>query len=332
MNKFYRRLALLILLVGGISAAVIYFTVDIDTLSNLGAFRPWSLVAVGILIVIGMYFDGTRLLHLVRIAGQRITLTQAVQVIFSNYFAALLTPGATGGAVAQVMFLRRAGVPTGIATVVVFIRTIMSIMFLFVCLPLVFAYDPGLLPWIPPQILIAVSGAMVLASAAGVWFLRSPVSLKVLKRLTRRTGRSRRHQIFGLYRDTRGAVFLLLSAPLSMLRVFAESAASLIALYAVVPVLFLGLGATVDWPLVMGRMIFLNILLYFAPTPGGSGIAEGGFVILFGELLPPGTVGVLAVAWRIAAEYLPFSIGFYYTVKVFGQDFLFDQPKKGGRP
>lgn len=331
MSKFYRRLALLVLLVGGISAAVIYFTVGIDTLSHLGAFRPWSLAAVGVLMVVGMYFDGTRLLHLVHIAGQRITLTQAVQVIFSNYFAALLTPGATGGAVAQVMFLRRAGVPTGIATVVVLIRTIMSIMFLFVCLPLVFAYDPGLLPWIPPQILIAVSGAMVLASAVGVWFLRSPLSLKVLRHLTRRAGRSRRRQIFGLYRDTRGAVFLLLSAPLSMLRVFAESAASLVALYAVVPVLFLGLGATVDWPLVMGRMIFLNILLYFAPTPGGSGIAEGGFVILFGELLPPGTVGILAVAWRIAAEYLPFSIGFYYTVKVFGRDFLFDPPRKTGR-
>jgi uncharacterized protein (TIRG00374 family) len=331
MNKFQRRLALLILLVGGISAAVIYFTVGIDTLSHLGAFRPWSLAAVAVLIAIGMFFDGTRLLHLVGIAGQRITLIQAVQVIFSNYFAALLTPGATGGAVAQVMFLRRAGVPTGIATVVVFIRTLMSIMFLFVCLPLVFAYDPRLLPWIPPQVLIAVSGAIVLASAAGVWFLRSPLSLRVLRRFTRRVDRSRRRQIFSLYRDTRGAVFLLISAPLSMLRVFAESAASLLALYAVVPVLFLGLGAVVDWPLVMGRMIFLNILLYFAPTPGGSGIAEGGFVLLFGELLPLGTVGILAVAWRIAAEYLPFSIGFYYTVKVFGQDFLFDQPRKTDR-
>ncbi len=331
MNKFHQRLALLILLVGGISAAVIYFTVDIDTLGSLGAFKPWSLAAVVVCLAVGMYFDGTRLLHLVRISGQRITLGQAVQVIFSNYFAALLTPGATGGAVAQVMFLRRAGVPTGIATVVVLIRTLMSIMFLFVCLPFVFAYDPGLLPWVPPQLLIAVSGAIILAGAVGVWFLRSPVSLRLLRRFTHRVGRERRRRIFELYRDTRGAVFLLLAAPLSMLRVFAESAASLLALYAVVPMLFLGLGAAVDWPLVMGRMIFLNILLYFAPTPGGSGIAEGGFVLLFGGLLPPGTVGILAVAWRIMAEYLPFSIGFYYTIKVFGQDFLFIQQKKTGR-
>ena len=77
----------------------------------------------------------------------------------------------------------------------------------------------------------------------------------------------------------------------------------------------------------MGRMIFLNILLYFAPTPGGSGIAEGGFVLLFSEFLPSGTVGIIAVAWRIIAEYLPFSIGFYYTIKVFGREFLTKQLK-----
>ena len=35
MNKFYKRLAILILLVLVISGSVIYFTVDINTLSNL---------------------------------------------------------------------------------------------------------------------------------------------------------------------------------------------------------------------------------------------------------------------------------------------------------
>jgi len=280
---------------------------------------------VAALMALGMYFDGTRLLHLVHIAGQRITLLEAVQVIFSNYFLALLTPGAAGGAVAQVMFLRRAGVPTGIATVVVLIRTVMSLLVLFACLPAVFLYDPNLLPWIPPQVLIAASLLLVGGCVLSIWFLRSALSVRLLVALTRRFRSARRKRIFVLYRDTRGAVTMMLAAPLSMLRVFAESAASLLALYSMVPVLFLGLGIPVDWPLVLGRMVFLNILLYFAPTPGGAGIAEGGFVILFSELLPSGTVGVLAVAWRIVAEYFPFVIGLYFTTKTFGQDFLLNQ-------
>lgn len=327
MGKFYKRLILLIVCVAGISGAVIYFTVDVHTLGHLNAFEPWSLAVVVALMAVGMFFDGQRLIHLVRLAGRRITLLQAVQVIFSNYFLALLTPGAAGGAVAQVLFLRRAGVATGTATVVVIIRTVMSILFLFLCLPLVFRFDPGLLPWIPSPVLLAVSLTLILACVFAVWFMRSELSLRILRLFTRKFSISRRRRIFSIYRDTRNAVFMMLSAPLKMLRVFLESAASLLALYSVVPVLFMGLGIGVDWPLVMGRMIFLNILLYFAPTPGGSGIAEGGFVLLFGELLPPGTVGILAVAWRIVAEYLPFIIGLYFTVKVFGRDFLYRQVK-----
>ncbi|MBP2654498.1 MAG: Lysylphosphatidylglycerol synthetase/glycosyltransferase AglD [Firmicutes bacterium] len=327
MGKFYKRLAVLILFTGGISGAVIYLTLDINTLHYLTAFQPWSLFAVAVLLALGMYFDGTRLLHLVRIAGQRITLLQAVQVIFSNYFLALLTPGATGGAVAQVMFLRRAGVPIGIAGVVVFIRTIMSILFLLLCLPLIFYYDPGLLPWIPAEVLVTVSLLMLGSCIFVVWFLRSGMSTLFVIRWTKRIKPVRRRKIFALYRDIRDAVFMMLAAPLSMFRVFAESAASLLSLYSMVPILFMGLGIHFDWNIVVGRMIFINILLYFAPTPGGSGIAEGGFVLLFGSILPPGTVGILAVAWRIAQEYVPFLIGFYFAVKVFGRDFLMNEVK-----
>jgi uncharacterized membrane protein YbhN (UPF0104 family) len=73
---------------------------------------------------------------------------------------------------------------------------------------------------------------------------------------------------------------------------------------------------------VIGRMVLLNLLLYFAPTPGGSGIAEGGFVLLFNEFLPSGMVGIVAVAWRFIVEYVPFFVGFYFTIKAFGEDFM----------
>ena len=42
-------------------------------------------------------------------------------------------------------------------------------------------------------------------------------------------------------------------------------------------------------------MVLLNLVLYFSPTPGGSGVAEAGFVVLFSELLPGGLVCIMAV-------------------------------------
>lgn len=327
MSTFHKRLLMLAIFIGGISALVIYFTVDIHTLKHLDIFQPWSLAAALLCLGVGMYFDGTRLMHLVRVAGEKISLTQAVQVIFSNYFLALLTPGAAGGAVAQVLFLRRAGVPTGKATVLVLIRTLLSVLFLFICLPLVFYFDAALLPWIPANVMIGATVAMIAGTFGGVLFLRSGWADRVVVFVIKRTRLKLRRRLLRFYRDISDAVLLMMDKPAAMCRVFFETILSLLALYAMVPALFMGLGITVDWPVVMGRMIFLNALLYFAPTPGGSGIAEGGFVILFNDMLPPGTVGILAVAWRIFAEYLPFSIGFYYTLKVFGRDFLTQQIK-----
>ncbi|MDD4601029.1 MAG: lysylphosphatidylglycerol synthase transmembrane domain-containing protein, partial [Negativicutes bacterium] len=256
MAKFYKRLAILIFVVGSISASVIYFTVDINTLRHLNAFQPWSLGLALVMLAVGLFFDGTRLMHLVRISGERITLLEAGQVVFGNYFLALLTPGAAGGAVAQVMFLRKAGVPTGKATVLVVVRTILSILFLLLCLPIVFFYDPGLLPWISEQVLVGVSAMIVVAILGSIWLFKTNALHWILVILTKRLGHKHRHRIFSIYRDVRGAVFMLSSSPLSMLRVLIESAISLLALYSIVPILFMGMGATFDWHLIMGRMLF----------------------------------------------------------------------------
>ena len=44
----------------------------------------------------------------------------------------------------------------------------------------------------------------------------------------------------------------------------------------------------------------------FCTNTRGTGIAEGLFVVLFSAFVPNGTVGIVAVAWRVVAEYLPF--------------------------
>ena len=327
MGKFYRRLALLILLVLCISGAVIYFTVDINTLTNLTMFQPWSLALALVFVGVGLFLDGTRLMHLVHISNEDITLSQAVQVVFGNYFLALLTPGATGGAVAQMMFLRHAGVPTGKATVLVFVRTVVSILFLVLCMPFIFMHEAYILPGVSNIKLMILSFTAFLILLFLIWGMNSNLLGQIVVKIARKLSPARRPPLIHIYRDTRNAIQLLGQAPKAMLLVFFESGLSLICIYAIVPCLLLGLGVyDADWYAVMGRMIFLNLLLYFTPTPGGSGVAEGGFVLLFNETVPQGTVGIVAVCWRLIAEYIPFLIGFYYTIKVFGVSFL--QKKK----
>ena len=323
MNKVCVRLLLLIMFVLVISGAVIYFTVDINTIANLHVFKPWSILLAILAIGVGLVLDGTRLMHMVKISGERITLKQSVQVVFGNYFLAMLGPGAAAGAIAQVMFLQKAGVPAGKAAVLAMVRTIVSILFLACCLPFVFLHDAGILPGVSNDVMVMVGTIILLSLGILVYGIRNNAFDYAAVRISKRIASHRmRKHFLQVYRDCKTGIQLLASSPKSMVRVFFESGLSLIFIYMVVPCLMLGLGADVDWLMVMGRMMFLNILLYFSPTPGGSGIAEGGFVLLFSDSVPAGTVGVLAVAWRFIAEYLPFFVGLYYSVTVLGRDIL----------
>ncbi|MBQ8682216.1 MAG: flippase-like domain-containing protein [Selenomonadales bacterium] len=322
MTKFYKRLFSLLFFVVAISVGVIYFTVDINTVANLTMFQPWAIGLAFLSLAIGLLFDGLRLVHMVGISHGKITLKQTMPVVFGNYFLALITPGATGGALAQLLFLRRAGVTTGMATVFVIVRTLMSILFLLCCLPIIFYHDTSLLSWLSQQTLISILVCLLGLTLTIMWAVRTPWPRRLLKRFGFRIRRSRRHMLFQVYRDVHSAILLLRSAPKMVFVIFIESGISLLALYGVVPALFLGMDANFDLGSVIGRMVLLNLLLYFAPTPGGSGIAEGGFVLLFNEFLPKGMVGIVAVAWRFIVEYIPFFIGFYFTIKAFGEDFV----------
>lgn len=323
MAKVYVRFLLLIIFVLAISGAVIYFTVDINTIANLHVFQPWSVLLALLAVGTGLVLDGTRLMHMVKISGERITLKQSVQVVFGNYFLAMLGPGAAAGAIAQVMFLQKAGVPAGKAAVLAMVRTIVSILFLACCLPFVFLHDEGILPGVSNDVMVLVGSAALLLLGALAYGIRNNAFDYAAVRISRRFSSHRlRKHFLQVYKDCKTGIQLLASSPKSMVRVFFESGLSLIFIYMVVPCLMLGLGADVDWLTVMGRMMFLNILLYFSPTPGGAGIAEGGFVLLFSDSVPAGTVGILAVTWRFIAEYLPFLVGLYYSVTVLGRDML----------
>ena len=89
-----------------ISAAVIYFTFDIRALEYLTMFEPWCIAAAFGILGLGLVFDGLRLMTLAAVTDEKLTTRQVVNVVLSNYFLALVTPGASGGAVAQIMFMR----------------------------------------------------------------------------------------------------------------------------------------------------------------------------------------------------------------------------------
>ena len=321
-NKLYKRIALVVIFVLSISAAVIYFTFDIRALDYLTMFSSWSVLCALGALAIGLFFDGTRLLTLARITGEDLPLPDVVKVVLSNYFLAVLTPGATGGAIAQVMFMRRAGVSVARSTVIILVRTSMSIFFLIVMLPIFMKQDEAITSWVPMPVIMTVSVIFIAIPVAAVALMRTNYPKRIIYYFSRYFRHERRRQAFRLYYDFRQAVYIMGKQPVLVLRAFIESGVSLTFIYMTVPAYFLGLQFPFDLVQVMGRMYLLNLVLYFSPTPGGSVIAEAGFVALFNHLVPSGTVGILAVLWRFTAEYLPFVLGAFITLRAFGSNVL----------
>ena len=55
--------------------------------------------------------------------------------------------------------------------------------------------------------------------------------------------------------------------------------------------------------------VFINVLIYFFPTPGGSGGAEVGGAVLMSRLVPDQLLGPFTVLWRSATVYLSVIVG-----------------------
>lgn len=321
-KKLVVRLAMLFLFVLAISVAVIYFTFDIRTLDYLTMFQPSCIfMALGILSV-GLLFDGLRLITLAKVTDEDISLKQVVNVVLSNYFLALVTPGASGGAIAQVMFMKRAGVPVAKATVIVLVRTVMSISFLIMLVPVVFFSDRDINTGVPNYLLYLVSLAFISLPILAFGLMRTQYPEKWIDCCTKKLSYNTRENCFIWYREFKNAFVIMAKHPLMMFKAFVESGISLLCIYATVPAYFSGMNLDYNLVQVMGRMVLINLILYFSPTPGGSGIAEAGFVMLFKNLLPNGLAGIMAVLWRFTAEYLPFMLGAIVTVQAFGTNVI----------
>lgn len=322
MSKMMKRGILMFLLLISVSAGIIYYTIDLEALKTIRDFNAASLLLAFMALTLGMYFDGLRLQRLVKIGGYKLSIQAVLRVIFSNYFMAMLTPGASGGAVAQVLVLKSYGVPLGKGTPIVLIRTVFSIMFLVVMLPFVFLHDAIEIPYISRNMLLVFAVVAVIATLLGTYILQTKYMRQFVYRLAKYFKEDKTKDWLSKLETLNQGLGLLYKKPGQSIVVFLESGLSLFCLYCIAPALMYAFTSDIHIIDVLDRMILLNLILYFAPTPGGTGIAEGLFVVLFGSFVPAGTVGIVAVAWRVVAEYLPFFIGMYAVLTLYGRQFV----------
>jgi uncharacterized protein (TIRG00374 family) len=86
--------------------------------------------------------------------------------------------------------------------------------------------------------------------------------------------------------------------------------ASWTARYTIVNCIILAfIDAPIDNVVLFGRQVVMGIIILFAPTPGGSGLAEFMFTDFLGEFIPQGLSASLGLLWRLLSYYPYLFIG-----------------------
>lgn len=237
MSKMMKRGIFMFLLLLAVSIGIIYYTIDLDALKAISSFNSISLLLALVALVAGMYFDGLRLQRLVKIGGYKLSIRAVLRVIFSNYFMAMLTPGASGGAVAQVLVLKSYNVPISRGTPIVLIRTVFSIMFLVIMLPIVFLYDSIEIPYISRDMLLLFSFLAVLATLLGTYLLQTIYMRKFVYNLAQHFKANKTKDWLIKLETLNQGLSLLYKKPIQSFIVFIESGVSLLCLYCIVPAL-----------------------------------------------------------------------------------------------
>ncbi len=278
--------------------------------------------SLAILLVLYFLADGLRLYCVIRAIGFRIAFAYIVKLVFVNIFVSSVTPLATGGGVVQVYFMKKKGMPIGEATAATSIRTILAALILFTLTPVIIWSKPGVFRlFFHRNLLYGITGISVVYLAV-FWIIL--FRIRVIKYCLLRGLRSLNAMRI-VTRPRFRSLFLRISRELDLFSArfkrYFSSAPGWAALSAVFTVLFLlllfsfsivlvrALGYQVPVLTVLALQVVVTFFMYFAPTPGATGVAEGGYGLLFAHLVQKQDITLLTLSWRFLTIYVGVAIG-----------------------
>jgi len=280
----------------------------------------------GLAVLLVLYFlaDGLRLYCVIRAMGFRIAFPYIVKLVFVNIFVSNVTPLATGGGVVQVYFMKQKGMPIGEATAATSIRTILAALILFTLTPVIIWAEPNQFRvFFHRNLLYGITGVscaylvvfwIVLFRIRIIkrWLFRGLNLLNILKIVSRSRFRSlflmASHEL-ELFSDGFKRYFKVGPGWAALSVVF--TTLFLFLLFSFSVVLVRALGYQVSVLTVLTFQVVVTFFMYFAPTPGAAGIAEGGYGFLFAQLVQKQDITLLTLSWRFLTIYVGVLIGIF---------------------
>ncbi|MDR1688530.1 MAG: flippase-like domain-containing protein [Clostridiales bacterium] len=297
---------------------------DESVFISLSFLTPQVLLGIFALLFVYLLLDALRFYFVLRAVEIQIPFLYVIKLSFINIFVSAITPFATGGGFAQIYFLVRKGTPLGSATAASSIRSLLAVAFFLVAAPVVILINPSLLSLVGENHMWVVAGTVAVFCGVVILLLWLVYNEKQIKRLSMGvfsflTGkhivslkRARKLNL-AVFREVRG-----FNAGLSL---FLRGSKKYVALSVLSTILFLftlfsfpvlltgAMNYKIPSILIYQSQILITFIMYFGLTPGATGIAEGGFALLFSSHVAKEDIVSLTVLWRFFTVYAGTVVG-----------------------
>lgn len=277
-----------------------------------------------VLALLLLYYlsDATRLYCVVRAMGYRVDLKTLLHLVFINLFVSNVTPMSTGGGFVQIYFLVQHQVPLGIASAATSVRTLLAALLIFGATLLIVVFNPTpFLHLLSPGILALVALITLLYfTLVGLalfkmkWLERRLFGLLNVGRrfgwiTTPQVNRSYRRLVGDITHFNQGIRQFGSSRNRWPMLAIGSTLVFLVVMFAFAIILIRSLGYDILVSALLQIQTAVTFLMYFAPTPGASGVAEGGFGMMFAPLLNDEHLVAVTLVWRFLTIYLGVAIG-----------------------
>ncbi|MFO7654207.1 MAG: lysylphosphatidylglycerol synthase transmembrane domain-containing protein [Candidatus Krumholzibacteriia bacterium] len=285
------------------------------------------------LVPADLFLGGLRTWVLLRRIQRGTGLWLAIKGYVANTFLGAVTPSQLGGGIAQLYIYRQGGVPLprGVAvTVMTFLSTLT--FFLFAGTAALVAIRDLLSGDMGRRLILYGAFAVVAVLAFFVFSIWKPVAAgrtlrklgKVLEKVHRGTGRRLRdfsdRAIHELEKYHENMIWLFRRQPWSVALNFLITAALYMVKFTIGYVIVLGLGVEAAYWQVVAIQAVLLAILYFAPTPGGSGLAELGTGAFMSLVLPGYLLPIFTLLSRFFLVYTQASLGAVIMLRRLARD------------
>lgn len=286
---------------------------------------PIEIIAMlGALLFFYFLFDGLRLFAILKTLEAEIKFFEIYKLVFINLFVSNITPLASGGGFAQVYFLQDKGVPLGKSSAATLIRTLLATTMLFIGAPLILFSNESMLALVPGN-----SVYFYLAAFIGLYLLFFYFIIfknKLLKKLIyqvlsflrskniiseKRYKKILRYLFDNLDLFIDDLILFIYGEKLYVCLSFLFTVIFLLSEFSFSYLLLSGMGYDVSFLYIITLQVVIVFLMYFAPTPGASGVAEGGYSLLFRQFVNKNDVFPLIIYWRFFTKYIGMFIGIF---------------------